>query len=203
MRSDAILIFLLLFSNACISQKKAMSVNEQSSIHLFNDFINYLLTTKSKKEDIGDDAHLKYVLLNYVFSNKPLDSSNQTTIGKDELTPDQLIDLKKNLNDFYNFLQAHEKEHLAEHLTLMPIRLSYDTAAYKRLSNYQKENTFVLYDNRFPHTTLSYVLFIPPIKNILASTRIWSWTLQFKFGKYLFKSVTGEEGYEYIFSPKD
>ena len=32
--------------------------------------------------------------------------------------------------------------------------------------------------------------------------RIWSWTLMYKFGKYMFKSVTGEEGYEYIFSPE-
>ena len=203
MRNDAILIFLLLFSNACISQKKAMSVKEQSSIHLFNDFINYLVTTSNKKEDIADDAHLKYILLNYIFSNKPLDSSNQTTIGEDELTSAQLKDMKKDLNDFYNFLQAHEKEHLAEHLTLMPIRLSHDTFVYKRLSDYQKENTFVLYDNRTPGTTLSYVRFIPQLKSILTSTRIWSWTLQFKFGKYLFKSVTGEEGYEYIFGSKD
>ena len=79
---------------------------------------------------------------------------------------------------------------------------SHDTSVYKRLSVYQQENTFVLYDNRSPHTILSYVLFIPPVKNMLTSTRIWSWTLQFKFGKYLFKSVTGEEGYEYIFSPQ-
>jgi len=80
-RNYFIFIFLLLFSNACISQKAGISVKEQKSINLFNDFINYLVSTQNKKEDLGDDANLKYILLNYVFSNKKLDSSNQTTIG--------------------------------------------------------------------------------------------------------------------------
>lgn len=84
----------------------------------------------------------------------------------------------------------------------MPIRLSHDTSIYKRLTDFQKENTFILYDRRFPDKTLSYVLFISPLNHILDDTRIWSWTLMFKFGKYIFKSVTGEERYEYIFDSK-
>lgn len=54
-----------------------------------------MVSTSNKKEDIGDNAHLKYVLLNYVFTNKKLDSSNQTTIGDNELMPDQLRSVKK------------------------------------------------------------------------------------------------------------
>jgi hypothetical protein len=202
-RNYFILIFLLLLSNSCISQKEGISVNEQKSINLFNDFINYLVSTNNKKEDIADNAHLKYVLLHYVFTNKRLDSSNQTTISNSELTPGQVKSLKKEMNDFFNFIQEHEKDHLIENLTLIPIRLSHDTSTYKRLTDFQKENTFILYDKRFPDTALSYILFISPLKNILDNTRIWSWTLMFKFGKYVFKSVTGEEGYEYIFSPKN
>ena len=202
-RNYFILILLLLLSNACTSQTKMVTVNEQKSINLFNGFINYLVSSINKKEDIGDNAHLKYVLLHYVFTNKRLDSSNQTTISNNELTPGQVKSLKKEMNDFFNFIQEHEKDHLIENLTLIPIRLSHDTSIYKRLTDFQKENTFILYDKRFPDITLSYVLFISPLKNILDNTRIWSWTLMFKFGKYMFKSLAGEEGYEYIFSPKN
>jgi len=201
-RNYIIAIFLILISNACISQKEGITVSEQRSINLFHDFVNYLVNTNTKKEDIGDDTHLKYVLLHYIFSNKKLDTSNQTTISDSELTAEQVKSLRKDLNDFCNFLTEREKDHFAENLTVMPIRLSHDTFVYKRLTDFQKANTFVLYDKRFPDTALGYVLFIPPFKNILDNTRIWSWTLLFKFGKYEFKSVTGEEGYEYIFDSK-
>lgn len=85
----------------------------------------------------------------------------------------------------------------------MNIRISHNTSIYKRLTDFQKENTFVLYDERLPDSAISYILFIPPLKNIIDDTRIWSWTLMFKFGKHEFKSVTGEEGYEYIFNPRN
>ena len=159
-------------------------------------------STINKKEDIGDDAHLKYVLLHYVFTNKKLDSSNQKTISNNELTPDQVRSLRKDLNDFFNFLKENEKDQVVANLTLIPIRLSHDTSVNKKLTDFQKANTFILYDKRFPDSAISYILFIPPLKNILDNTRIWSWTLMFKFGKYEFKSVTGEEGYEYIFDSK-
>ena len=106
------------------------------------------------------------------------------------------------MNDLFNFLQKYEKDHIIEYLTLIPIRLRNDTFIYKGLTNFQKTNTFILFDKRFPDRTLSYILFFSPLKNVIDSPRIWSWTLMFKFGKYIFKSVTGEEGYEYIFSAK-
>jgi len=201
-RTYFVFIFLLLISNTCLSQKENLTVNEQKSISLFNDFINYLVGVNNKKEDIGDNAHLKYVSLHYLFTNKRLDSSRQSTISDNELNSDQVRSLKKDLNDFSNFLREHEKDHLSENLTLIPIRLSQDTSVYKRLTDFQKENTFILYDKRFPDITLSYILFISPLKNVLDNAKIWSWTLVFKFGKYEFKSVTGGEGYEYIFSPE-
>jgi hypothetical protein len=194
------LVYLLVLADVGKSQQ--ITANEQKDINLFNDFRNYLVSSVHKNEDISDTAHLKYVALNYLVTNKKPDSSNQTTINDNVLSPAQLESLKKELNTFYNFLQDHEKERLAANLTLMPIRLSKDTFIYNRLTNFQKENTFTLCDKRFPPKTIGYVLFLPPLKNVMDKPRIWSWTLIFKFGKYMFKSVTGEEGYEYIFSPQ-
>jgi hypothetical protein len=201
-RNYLILILLLLLSNVCISQKEIVTAKEQKNINLFNDFKNYLVSSVHKKEDIGDNAHLKYVALNYVFINKKLDSTNQMAISDNELSSDQVKSLKEELNAFFNFLQEDEKNHLVENITLTPIRLGKDTFIYNRLTKFQKENTFILFDKRFPNKILGYVLFIPPIRNKVAESRIWSWALLFKFGKYVFKSVTGEEGYEYIFSPR-
>jgi len=202
-RNYFILVLLLLLSNVCISQNKTVTVSEQKNINLFNDFINYVISAVHKKEDIADTAHLRYIVLNYVFTNTQFDSSDKTTINNNELSEDRFKSLKKELNIFYTFLQQYEKDHLATNLTLMPIRLSHDTFIYGRLTSFQKENTFILYDKRFPGKAISYVLFIPAVKNIIGNGRIWSWTLLFKFGKYMFKSLTGEEGYEYIFSPEE
>jgi|GEM_PF-1948565 hypothetical protein len=195
----SILFFLLVLSSACNSQP--ITIIEQRDINLFNEFKNYLLTVVRKREDIADPSHLKNVLLNYVFINRQLDSSKTTTINDSELTSDQLKSLQNELNSFYNFLRENEKSHLAENLTITPIRLSKDTFVYNRLTSFQKQNTFVLFDKRSPGKTISYILFLPPIKNKTDQPRIWSWTLLFKFGKLMFASVTGEEGYEYIFSP--
>ena len=202
-RNYFILIFLLLLTHVCISQNKTVTVSEQKNINLFNDFINYVISAVHKKEDINDTAHLRYIVLNYVFTNKQPDSTDQSTPNNSALTADQLKSLKKELNIFYTFLQQHEKDDLATNLTLMPVRLSHNTFIYDKLTNFQKENTFILYDKRFPGKAISYVLFIPAVKNIIRNERIWSWTLLFKFGRYMFKSLTGEEGYEYIFSPEE
>ena len=162
-----------------------------------------MVSSTNKKEDIADNAHLKYVLLHYLFSNKRLDSTNQTIISNKELTSDKVKNLKKELNDFSNFVQHYKKDHLLENLTLIPMRLSQDTSIYNKLTDFQKKNAFILFDKRFPDTTLSCILFISPLKNVHGNPRIWSWTLMFKFGKYEFKSVTGDEGYEYIFSSRN
>ena len=145
-------------------KRKISTVNEQKNINLFNDFINYLVSASNKNEDIGDDAHLKYVLLHYLFINKKLDCSNQTTIRITSLRPIRLGSLKKELNDLFNFLQADRKRSLADNLTLMPIRLSHDTSIYNKLTDFQKANTFILFDKRFPDTTISYILFYSSVK---------------------------------------
>lgn len=62
-----------------------------------------MVIANNKKEDIGDNADLKYVLLDYVFTNKRPDSSNQTTITNNELTPGQVKSLKKRLERLLQF----------------------------------------------------------------------------------------------------
>ena len=195
-----ILIGLLIWSGFCNSQ--TISVNEQKNIDLFNEFKNYLMSSLAVNKNITDQACLKYIALHYLVTKKNLDSSNQATISDKELSPGQLESFKSELNSFYSFLRENEKSHLAENLTITPIRLSKDTFVYNRLTSFQKQNTFVLFDKRSPGKTISYILFLPPIKNKTDQPRIWSWTLLFKFGKLMFASVTGEEGYEYIFSPE-
>ena len=141
--------------------------------------------------------------MHYVFTNKKPESTEGISLNNFNLSTDELENLRKELNAFSNFLQQTEKGHLSNNLTLMPTRFGRDTSFYRRLTKFQQENSFILYDKRFPDKTLGYLLFIPAIKNINVNPRIWSWTLMLKFGKYVFKSVTGKEGYEYIFSPKN
>ena len=82
----------------------------------------------------------------------------------------------------------------------IPVRLSNDKCIYDKLTVFQKENTFIYFDDRHPEKVLGYMLFIPRIKNVMPAPRIWSWILQFRFGLWNFKAVTGEEGLEYFLS---
>ncbi|KAA9038705.1 hypothetical protein FW778_14255 [Ginsengibacter hankyongi] len=200
-RKYFLVIFLLIITDACSSQKRSLSPGEQNSVNLFNDFKNYLVNSINKNEDIGDASHIKYILLHYVFVNKKPRSSNLAIPNEKDLTTSQAQTLKKEVTTFYNYLKEHQKDKLAENVTLMPIRISNDTLVYNGLTGFQKKNTFIFFDKRFPGRTLGYVLFMPVIKDISTNSRIWSWTLLFKFGRYMFKSVTGEEGYEYMFDP--
>ena len=176
-----------------------LSNNELKCIKLFNSFTNYLGSNIKNKTEITDSDQLKYILINYLFIDKKLDSG-LTYLKENELSNQQLICLKSELKKIYQYFQERENKSLIENLSIVPIRLSSDTFIYNRLTTFQKENTFVFYDRRTPKATLGYVLFIPPIKNIIAESRIWSWTLLFKFGQYQFESATGEVGSEYIFS---
>ena len=175
------------------------SNSELKCIKLFNRFTNYLESNIKNKTEITDSDQLKYILINYLFIDKKLDSG-LTHFKADELSNQQFIYLKSELKKIYQYFQERENRSLIENLNIVPIRLSSDTFIYNRLTTFQKENTFVFYDKRNPKSTLGYVLFIPPIKNIIAEPRIWSWTLLFKFGQYQFESTIGELGYEYIFS---
>src|ERR1017187_2590328 len=122
-----IVILLLAGSNEGNSQKETLTSKEQRNISLFTDFENYVANSVKRHEDINDSSHLKYILLHFIFINKQLDSSNETTLNENEITPDQLKSLKKEINGFYTFLQEYSKNHLLLNFGLIPMRLSADS----------------------------------------------------------------------------
>lgn len=193
------LIILGFISSSCLSQTKDYSDYEKTCIQVFNDFTNYMHSCIKEKAAPTGTTRVNYVLSHYLFTNSKIDTSHQIANDINVLSGDKMNNLKTALNSFYRYLQEREGEGLAENLNVIPIRLSDDKYIYNNLTSFQKENTFVFYDKRTPKKILGYILFMPPMKNLIASPKIWSWTLEFKFGKFVFKSVTGEEGKEYMF----
>ncbi len=195
-----ILIILSFISSSCFSQKKNYTAYEIKSIDVFNDFTNHLNKCIKNKSGITDTLELKYIVSHYLFLNSKLDTVKQNDVDINNLPGEKLDHLRRELNSFYQYLQERENISLAENLAVIPGRLSPDDSIFKQLTSFQKENTFVFFDKRSPEKILGYILFMPPTKNLITTPKIWSWTLLFKFGKFVFRSVTGEEGYEYIFS---
>jgi hypothetical protein len=196
------IIILMLISSTCSSQTAIYNSKEKQEIGLFNDFEKYVSSCITHKDDITDSAHLNYIVSNYIFINSRPDSSQPVVSMFNNLTPAQFNQLKQTLNAFYQFIQERQNQNPSSNLVAIPARLCNDKFIYGRFTNFQKSNTLVFFDEKEPTKTLGYMLFIPPIKNIESTTKIWSWTLLFKFGKFMFRSVTGEDGYEYLFSPE-
>jgi hypothetical protein len=194
-----ILGVILLISSISFSQKKGYTVNEQKAMNLFSEFKNYLVISISNKIDLSDSAHLEYLLQHFFFINLKSDSLDTDHLNLSEISPEKMNYLKKSIGTFYNYFLSNKNIQLAENLTAMPIRMSKDTFIFNRLNTFQKANTLVFFDKRHLDKTVGYMLFIPPIKNVNPRTKIWSWSLGFKFGKFYFTSLTGEEGYEYMF----
>ncbi len=119
-----------------------------------------------------------------------------------KLPGDKMDNLKSAVNSFYRYVQEREDQKLGENLKAIPIRFSPDKCIYKKLTAFQRDNTLVFYDRRQPKKVLGYMLVMPAMKGVITKPKIWSWTLVFQFGKYVFQSVTGQLGYEYMFSPK-
>jgi hypothetical protein len=188
-------------SETSFSQNTKLSTEEANELSIFASFKDYLVNKIKDKSDITDSDNLNYILNHYAFVNIQA-HDNKKSVELNDLSNEQMISFKKEIKNFYRFLQEREEKKLGENLSAIPIRLSSDTFIYKNLTSFQKQNTIVFYDKRFPKTTLGYLLFMPSVKDKRASPRIWSWTLLFKFGKYMFQALTGEEGYEYIFSPE-
>ena len=174
---------LLLISFSCSSQNN-YSEKEKSFISLFNSFTEYI----KAKDDITDSFRLKHIVQNYLFIDT-----------RGELPNEKTNILKNQLKTFSIFLK---KENLEENLSAVPVRFADDKSVYNDLSSFQKENTLVFFDKRSTKKIIGYMLFMPPVAKVISEPRIWSWTLMYQNGKYMFKSVTGEEGYEYIFTPK-
>ena len=198
-----LLLLLSFFSSACFSQHKNYSEAEKKSISLFDSFISYINECIKNKTSITDPDSLKQTLP-YLFTNSKLDSANTNKMmDLNELPDEKMKNLKAELNSLYRYQQEREDQKLAENLRAIPMRLVSDTCIYNKLTLFQKENTLAFYDMRQPKKTLGYMLIMPAMKGITTEPKIWSWTLVFQFGKYVFQSVTGQLGYEYIFTPEE
>ncbi len=182
MKRYRFLLMMLLISFSCSSQNN-YSEKEKKFLDLFKSFTDYIKT----KTDITDSTQLKYLMQEYLFVDAKIPSNEKIEV------------LKKQVKTFNNFLQ---KDNLAENISAVPVRFADDKSVYNHLSSFQKENTLVFFDKRSPKKIIGYILFMPPVAKVISEPRIWSWTLTFQYGKYMFRSVTGEEGYEYIFTPR-
>lgn len=192
---------LLLITAVLISfSVSAQTVNERKYIALFNDFTGYIQTAVKNKTEISNDSEIKKILLNYLFSHTRLDSSDAFHIKPGEINNEQLNCVKSQLKVFSRFFQERGNNKLLENISATPIRFGKDKYIYSKMSKFQKENTLVFFDKRHPEKILGYMLFIPATAKVINFPRIWSWTLTYQYGKYMFRSVTCEDGYEYIFN---
>jgi hypothetical protein len=197
-----ILFLVLLISSISFSQKVRHAVNEQKEMNLFFDFKNYLISNINQKADITDSAHLEYLLEHFFFINLKADSLHTAQLTFNEIPTEKIDYLKKSVNEFYNYLVNNKNKKLAENLGVIPIKKSKDFFILNKFNSFQKENCLLFFDKRHPDKTLGYMLLIPSTKNVNSQIKIWSWSLGFKFGKFYFTSLLGEEGYEYMFGDK-
>src|ERR1017187_7047057 len=120
------LLYLFLFFGKCLGQTGGNTAKEDRYSDLFKEFTLYMTGAVSNSESIADTVHLNYVLQYYLFANIRADSSERNSPSVAELSSDQLMSLKKELNAFYSFFQEHIQDGLITNLLLMPIRLDTD-----------------------------------------------------------------------------
>ena len=142
---------------------------------------------------------MTFILLNYLFIDRKLDTTGKSLFGDKIFQKDELKIFKRALMDFVRYFQKNNDTAFIDNITLIPLRLSSDTLIYNRMTFFQKANTYVLYDKREIDKPLLYMLFFPSIKGYTKEPRIWSWKLGYQFGKFVFTSPNGEVGYEHIF----
>lgn len=176
---------------------------EKEYIGIFNNFRAYIITCINTNVNVTDSAELKRCILLYVYGHARLDSLDTTHFKANELSDKQFNNFKEQIKSFYNFFYSRKFDHVAEHVTAMPSRFIKDKCVYDKLTAFQKQNTLIYFDGRYPDKVIGFLLFVPRIKNINPEPRIWSWELFFKYGLLAFRAVTGEEGLEYVLSGGD
>lgn len=198
------LVFLMLgFSilySACYGQKKSqLDSTEKECILMFHNFLDYIKHDKMNSEGITGDAAINYILLNYLYIDRQLDSTGKGNLGETVFREGELKRFKRELMDFARYFLEKSDAGFIDSIQIIPLRLSKDTFIYDRMTKFQKKNTYVVYHNSNPDKALFYMLFIPPIKDRISEPRIWSWKLGYQYGKFMFTSPNGKEGYELIF----
>lgn len=190
---------LLIFCYAGYSQLNTLDSTEKKCLLVFDNLARYVNESIEKEKDFTDSSSIKYLLLNYFFIDRKLDSTKGKVLEESIFKKDEYKILKDELQSFYTYFQSRRNANLIENLKLIPIRLTSDSCIYKRMTKFQKANTYVLYDNKNMDLPLFYILFFPPIKGYLTEPRIWSWKLGYLYGKIIFTAPNGEMGYEHIF----
>ena len=191
--------YLIIHSTSYGQNNHVPDSTEQQCIKVFRDFSNYIQRNKMNGSDITDDKSINHILLNYLFIDRQLDSTRSSQSGDKIFKEGELITFKRELLDYTRFFQENSDSAIIDNIDIIPLRLSHDTFIYDRMTNFQKANTYVLYDKRNPEKILFYLLFIPTIKDYINEPRIWSWKLGYEYGKFIFTAPNGEEGHEHIF----
>lgn len=192
--------FLIFISSSVGQDTLTLKKSEKEYLNLFKNFKAYLVNCISNNCDISDSSNMKHVLLNYIISDFNLDTTNKSHFKKNEIPEEKLIRFERQLRLFYQYFFERKKASIAEHLNAIPMRLSFDQCMYEKFTTFQRENTFVYFDDRKPTVPLGYILFVPKFNEKIYEPRIWSWTLQFNMGIWAFESLMGEVGMEHFIS---
>ena len=191
--------FLVATSSTYCQMRTDLDSTEEKCMDVFQKFHSYIGQSITGNTDITSDTSLKYILLNYLFIDRELDSTDISQLDSINISKDESKMLRREVMNYLRFFVENGDKTLLDNVGIMPLRLSSDKFIYSQMTKFQKANTFILYDKRNSKNIIAYLLFIPPIKTRISEPRIWSWNLGFKFGKFLYTSFIGEEGYEYIF----
>lgn len=190
-----LIFFSCMLSQSCSSQSHDLTPYEKTCTDQFREFLK-TLAAPILDSSMSFDNHVKHKIYSLLFINHKGNSTKDSN-GNADSSVNGAFDAE--LNSFYQYLLNKHEEHFIDHIKLLPFRRKKNNL-FEAMTNFQKENTFVYFDDRTPEKILGYVLFIPKMKNV-DGPKIWSWTLTYKFGKVVFKSVEGKEGEEYLFSP--
>ena len=209
------LIFILLYSKSFSQTNDKLTLNEKACVDFFGKFLQHskryieesynsdVLTDSARQpvdsqilndsiklvRKIRDSSEIKFVLSEFILSINI----------KSEISPaEQFKTASAEIYELYDFF----KNSIIANFKIRPLRLSNDDQnkfIYNNLTDFQKENTFILFEKNKPKELLGYILFAPA-KTINSSLpRILSWKLTFCYGHYYFTNILGHVGLEYLF----
>ena len=150
--------------------------------------------TEMKKDSLRlsqkemDTSDVNFMLANYILAIDITGSLCEAEKLKIE---------NEEISDLYVFLHSNT----LDNLQIKPLRLDdhdYNKHIYNTLSDFQKENTFILFNKNSPEKLLGYILFIPGNTIKSSTPRILSWKLTYCFGRYYFTDIFRRVGTEIL-----
>lgn len=214
------LVFSILCSNTGNAQV-SYSKTDSAYVHLLEGFINQIEKSEKKNKYVdysvssdsseqnrktdslirinnNKDTAEKIFLLNTYFI-----SGNDSLLALEHRNKDSL--LKAFCPKFFpyyvhfaNFVLGLGQNAIAN-LIIEPLRLYPDKFYYEHFEPYQRENSLVFFDKRYPNKSLGVVLCVPPGKIYRNSPpRILGWTLVFANGRFHFVDVYGSDETENV-----